>query len=1763
MVFTPAPNFNGTASFTYTVSDGNGGTSTATVTVNVGAVNDAPVATDDVATTPINTPLANIPVLANDTDVDGDPLTVTGATVNPALGTVTVNPNGTLDFTPANNVTGPVQITYTVSDGKGGTDTGVLTVNIGANTPPQSADATVNGLEDTPLTLTLANFAFTDTDAGQSLASVRIDTLPTNGTLLLNGVAVTPGQAIAVNEITSGRLTFVPAANGNGAAYASFTFSVQDSGGAFDATPNTITFNIAPVNDAPVANPETVVVNEDTPATGNVLANDTDVDGNALTVTQFVVNGSTFTAGQTATIAGVGSLVINADGSYTFAPAANYNGPVPVATYRVSDGALTADSTLTISVTPVDDAFTDADETVSVNEDSLLTGSVLTGTTSVDGPVSVTSFSVAGDATTYAAGQTATIAGVGTLVINANGSYTFTPAANYNGPVPVVTYSMTDGSSADTSTLTITVAPVDDPFTDASETVTTNEDTPLTGSVLTGTTSVDGPVTVTGFTVAGDATTYTAGQTATITGVGTLVINANGSYTFTPAANYNGPVPVVTYSLTDGSSGDTSTLTISVTAANDAPAGNPDTVTVTEDVPATGNVLTNDTDVDGDALTVTSFSVAGDGTFTAGQTATIAGVGTLVINANGSYTFTPAANYNGPVPVITYTVSDGTATATSTLTLTVSAVNDAPVNTLPTGWTTNEDATVGLTGLQITDADAGSSPMRVTLSVPSGSLTAASGGGVTVTGSGTGTLVLEGSQANINAYLASAARPNYVPVANFNGSVTLTMTTSDLGNTGTGGTLTDTDTATIGIADVNDAPAGTDRTVTINEDGTYTFSAADFPITDANDTPAHSLQSVVITTLPDAAQGVLRLNGVAVTAGQVIPVGSLGQLTFTPAANVNGAGIGAFTFQVVDSGGTANGGQNTDPSPNTFSFNITAVNDAPVAGDDVATTPINTPLANIPVLANDADVDGDPLTITAATVNPALGTVTINANGTLSFTPANNVSGPVQITYTVSDGKGGTDTAILTVNVGANTPPQSADTTVNGTEDTPVVLTPANFPFTDTDAGQSLASVRIDTLPVNGTLLLDGVAIAAGQTVTVADITAGRLTFVPGANGNGATYASFTFSVQDSGGAFDAAPNTLTFNIAPVNDAPAANDDTGTTDEDTALTGNVLGNDSDVDGDVLTVTQFVVNGSTFNAGQTATIAGVGSLVINANGSYTFTPAANYNGPVPVVTYTVSDGTLGDTATLTLSVTPVDDAFTDANETVTTNEDTPLTGSVLTGTTSVDGPVTVTGFTVAGDPTAYAAGQTADIAGVGTLTVNADGSYTFTPAANYNGPVPLVTYGMTDGSSTDTSTLAITVAPVNDAPVNTLPASYPATEDTTLALTGISVSDVDAAGGTITVTLSVGSGTLAAGPGGGVGVSGSGTGTLVLTGTQAAINAYLAATAPVFTPAANANGPVLLTMTTDDGGNTGGGALTDTDTSTIDVAPVNDAPVGNADTGTVVEDTPASGNVLANDTDVDGNPLTVTQFSVGGNTFTAGSTATLTGVGALTINSDGSYTFAPSANYNGPVPVVTYTVSDGTATASSTLTLTVTPVDDPFTDANENASTNEDTALTGSVLNGTSSVDGPVTVVGFSVAGDATAYTAGQTATIANVGTLVINSDGSFTFTPAANYNGPVPVVTYNLTDGSSGNVSTLTITVLPVADAPVANPDTVAATEDTPLSIPAATLVGNDTDVDGDTLTISSVQGAVNGTVSLVGGNVVFTPAPNFNGTASFTYTVS
>ncbi|MDI5860742.1 retention module-containing protein, partial [Shewanella xiamenensis] len=341
-----------------------------------------------------------------------------------------------------------------------------------------------------------------------------------------------------------------------------------------------------------------------------------------------------------------------------------------------------------------------ANDSITVDEDSVASGNVLSNDSDIDSTLSVVSFTVNGN--TVTAGTSVALEG-GSLIINADGSYTFTPNANWNGQVPVITYTTNTGSTA---TLTINVTPVDDPSVLVNDTNTVAEDSVATGNVLSNDSDIDSTLSVVSFTVNGN--TVTAGTSVALEG-GSLIINADGSYTFTPNANWNGTVPVITYTTNTGA---TATLTINVTPVDDPSVLANDTNTVDENTVATGNVLDNDSDVDNE-LSVTSFTANGQ-TVAAGTTVTLEG-GSLVINADGSYTFTPNEFWNGQVPVITYTTNTG---STATLTINITPVaNGGPSVTITTdtnndGFISNEElgeaSEVNVTiGLEGTGANAG------------------------------------------------------------------------------------------------------------------------------------------------------------------------------------------------------------------------------------------------------------------------------------------------------------------------------------------------------------------------------------------------------------------------------------------------------------------------------------------------------------------------------------------------------------------------------------------------------------------------------------------------------------------------------------------------------------------------------------------------------------------------------------------------------------------------------------------------------------------------------------------------------------------------------------------------------------------------------------------------------------------------------------------------------------------------------------------------
>jgi hypothetical protein len=269
-VYTPTSGFTGIDTFTYSVSDGNGGTDTATVTVNVngivsGDINGVPVAGDDTVSTNVDVPVT-VNVRSNDRDPDGDALTVRSVTQGES-GSVTIDSvSGNPVYTPNPGFNGSDTFTYIIDDGNGGTDSATVTVRVfEGNDLPATSDNSVSTDEDTPYIFDISDFAFSDTDSGDTLQMVRIDSLPNDGALFLNGVELTnAGVEVLPTVIESGGLTFVPDQHESGDNsyntpgsgdqtndYAAFEFSVND-GTDWSADSSTMTIDVVPVADAPM-----------------------------------------------------------------------------------------------------------------------------------------------------------------------------------------------------------------------------------------------------------------------------------------------------------------------------------------------------------------------------------------------------------------------------------------------------------------------------------------------------------------------------------------------------------------------------------------------------------------------------------------------------------------------------------------------------------------------------------------------------------------------------------------------------------------------------------------------------------------------------------------------------------------------------------------------------------------------------------------------------------------------------------------------------------------------------------------------------------------------------------------------------------------------------------------------------------------------------------------------------------------------------------------------------------------------------------------------------------------------------------------------------------------------------------------------------------------------------------------------------------------------------------------------------------------------
>ena len=440
---------------------------------------------------------------------------------------------------------------------------------------------------------------------------------------------------------------------------------------------------------------------------------------------------------------------------------------------------------------------------------------------------------------------------------------------------------------------------------------------------------------------------------------GTLTLFANGRFVYTPSPDFKGN-DQFTYQVSDGNGGlDLATVTLNVTAVNDAPVLTaPATISVTEDTAVTiSGISVADVDADTGLITVTLSvpsgglsAVSGGGVTIGGSAAALTLTGTLAdLNTflgGSNVTYTPALNNDSDVSLTVkandngFSGAGGAKTDTEVVVLDLQAVNDAPVATVPASIIVTEDVASNITGISFSDVDAGPGTVTVILSVSAGTLTAATAGGVAVAGSGTGTVMLTGTVAAINSFIGGG-NVDYTTTADNTTAQTLTVSIDDNGNTGSGGPKTDSETVTLNVTAVNDAPVLTvPGTISIDEDMTTAITGISIADVDAG-----SGNITVTLSVPGGALAATTGSGVTVggTATALTLTGALADINaFIAASNVtyttalNNDSDVNLTVLVNDKGNTGIGGAKTDSE--VVILDVQAVNDAPVAAVPVSIT---------------------------------------------------------------------------------------------------------------------------------------------------------------------------------------------------------------------------------------------------------------------------------------------------------------------------------------------------------------------------------------------------------------------------------------------------------------------------------------------------------------------------------------------------------------------------------------------------------------------------------------------------------------------------------------------------------------------------------------------------------------------------------------------------------------------------------------------------------
>ncbi|TVS20550.1 MAG: tandem-95 repeat protein [Planctomycetaceae bacterium] len=1104
-----------------------------------------------------------------------------------------------------------------------------------------------------------------------------------------------------------------------------------------------------------------------------------------------------------------------------------------------------------------------------------------------------------------------------------------------------------------------------------------------------------------------------------------------------------------------------------------------------------------------------------------------------------------------PNEILVVTVNDrgnvgigGPLVVSESVTLSILPVNDPPRIQSTTQKTLLEDATNAYIPITVTDVDADENPadplaaVTVTLRLTdaqgrplttAGTLAVSESvaGGIEhdvngrISGNETAALTISGSPVAITNTFGATGGVHFLPAENFNGSLRLVATVEDHGNTDyrdDAPSLSHTVTVTINVTAVNDPPIALPQTVQTVEDHSVSITLT------GDDGDPEVVQVLTFAIFDGPSFGTLTgFNPVT------------GQVTYTPDPDF--AGTDTFTFTVTDDD-RAGQPANLTSEPGTVTIIVAPVNKPPVAHPQEVTTAEDEPIT-ITLTGDDGDPEVDQVLTFTITTPPQFGTLGIidQATGAVSYTPNPDFNGTDSFAFTVTDDDQAgepagltSDPAVVTINI------------------TPVNKPPIAHPQDDVKTGQN-DSIVITLTGEDGDPEVQQVltfAIISGPshgTLSDFDPITGTVTYTPNFDYIGADSFEFTVTDDDQAGEpadLTSAPATVMIYITSVNRPPVAHPQNVETDEDQSVTITLTGDDGNPEVDqelTFTITSVPLYG-------TLTGFDPQTGIVTANGTVVYTPAPDYNGP-DSFTFTVTDddkagepvNLTSPPATVAITVNPVNKPPLADSQSVTMAEGTAqvifLTGD--DGDPEVDQVLT---FTITTPP------QHGTLGPINQTT----GAVTYTPNPDYNG-TDSFEFTVTDDDQagppynleSQPATVTINVTPVNAPPV-AHPQEVTTDEDQPISIT-LTGDDGDPEVDqvlTFTITTPPQFGTL--------GIINQATGVVT------------------YTPNPDFNGTdsFAFTVTDDDQAGLPHHLTSPPATVTITVTPVNKPPVAHPQSVTTGIGSPRIITLTGDDGDPEVDQVL---------TFTITTPPQFGTLGPIN-QATGAVTYTPNAGYDGPDSFAFTVTDDAQAGAPAnltsdpaTVTITVRSVNDPPVAHPDTYATDESVTLSVNapgVLANDTDPDGD-TLTAHLVDGP-------------NYGTLTLNANGSFVYTPLDYYNGP-DWFTYKASDGQlESNVTTVTITVNAVNNPPVLVDNRATTNQDQPLTFMGAALLGNARpgpeapagtvdDESDQTLSVIGVSPVSDqgGTVTFNAstGLITYTPPEGFSGEDQFTYTVT